>query len=145
MNEVRLSPNAKFVLFTSPGVSISEIYTIELATRNIYKIPGGPEGKNYYPAWSPDSTRIAYSSTHFINGKYYSLNRATGVKGEGDATLAISSCYATPVTWSPDNRKIAYMSGCREDNPPVEVWSIDLRKPVPINILSGYFFFNLDW
>jgi len=145
LNEVRLSPNGNFVLFTSPGVSISEIYTLDLATGRIYKIPGGPEAKNYYPVWSPDSTQIAYSSTWFRNGKYYSQIRMSGVRGEGDTILAISSCYATPVTWSPDSTKIAYLSGCREDVPPVEVWSIDIRKPVPINVQSGYLFFNLDW
>lgn len=145
LNNVRLSPNGKFVLWTTPGASISEIYTMELATRNIYKIPGGPEAKNYYPAWSPDSTKIAYSSTQFINGKYYSLIRLTGAKGEGDSTVAISSCYSTPVTWSSDSRKIAYLSGCRDEYRPVEVWSIDIIKLVPINILSGFTFYSLDW
>jgi TolB protein len=126
-------------------VSISEIYTIELATGNIYKVPGGPEAKNYYAAWSPDSTKIAYSATQFINGKYYSLIRVSGSKGENDSTIAIASCYATPVAWSPDSRKIAYLSGCREEYPPVEVWSIDINKLVPINVLSGFTFYTLDW
>jgi TolB protein len=145
LNNVRLSPDGRFVLYTTPGVSISEIYTIELATGNTYKIPGGPEAKNYYPTWSPDSTSIAYSSTQFINGKYYSLIRLSGVRGEGDMTLAISSCYSTPVGWSPDSRRIAYLSGCRDENLPVEVWSIDIKKLTPINVLSGYIFYNLDW
>jgi TolB protein len=144
-NEVRLSPNGSFVLYTTPGVSISEIYTIELATGNISKIPGGPEAKNYYPTWSPDSTKIAYSSTQFINGKYYSLIRFSGVRGENDSTIAISGCYATPVTWSPDSRKIAYLSGCREEYSPAEVWSIDITRRVPINVLSGFTFYSLDW
>ena len=144
-NNVRLSPNGKFVLYTTPGASISEIYTLELSTGNTYKIPGGPEAKNYYPTWSPDSTKIAYSSTQFINGKYYSLIRLSGVRGEGDSTTAISSCYSTPVTWSPDSRKIAYLSGCRDEYGPVEVWSIDIIKLVPINLLSGFTFYSLDW
>lgn len=145
LNNVRLSQNGDFVLYTTPGVSISEIYTIELSSGKVYKIPGGPEAKNYYPAWSPDSSMIAYSSTQFIGGKYYSHIRLSGARGEGDTTLAISSCYATPVTWSKDSRKIAYLSGCRDENPPVEVWSIDIRKPFPKNALSGFFFYNLDW
>lgn len=145
LNNVSLSPNGKFVLYTTPGASISEIYTLELSTGNIYKIPGGPEAKNYYPTWSPDSTKIAYSSTQYINGKYYSLIRLSGVKGDGDSTLAIASCYSTPVTWSPDNIKIAYLSGCREEYRPVEVWSINIANLVPINLLSGFTFYDLDW
>lgn len=145
INNVRLSPNGKFVLYTTPGVSISEIYTIELATGEKYKIPGGPEAKNYYPTWSPDSTRIAYSSSQFINGKYYSLIRFSGVKGEDDSTLSISSCYSTPVTWSPDSKKIVYLSGCRDENRPVEIWSIDTEKLLQINVLSGFTFYNIDW
>jgi TolB protein len=49
LRNVRLSPNGRYVLYTSPGASVSEIYTIELATGTIYKIPGGLEGKNYNP------------------------------------------------------------------------------------------------
>lgn len=145
LNNVRLSPDGKFVLYTTPGASISEIYTIELGTGKISKIPGGPEAKNYNPTWSPDSARIAYSSTQFINGKYYSLIRVSGAKGENDTTLAIASCYSTPVTWSPDSIKIAYLSGCREEYRPVEVWSVDTSKLVPVNVLSGFTFYTLDW
>lgn len=145
LSNVRLSPNGKFALYTTPGVSISEIYIVELATGSINKIPGGPEAKNYNPAWSPDSTKIAYSSAQFINGKYYSLIRFSGANGENDSTIAISSCYATPVTWSPDSRKIAYLSGCKAEYHPVEVWSIDITRQVPNNLLSGFTFYSLDW
>lgn len=145
LNHVRLSTDGRFVLYTSPGASISIIYTFELATGDIYQIPGGPEAKNYYPSWSPDSSKIAYSSTHYQNGKYYSMIRVSGIKGDGDTTLAIASCYSTQVSWSPDSSKIAYLSGCREDAAPVEAWSISLKKPVPYNIISGFQFFDVEW
>lgn len=145
LNYVRLSPNGRYVLYTSPGASISEIYTIELSTGKVNKIPGGPEAKNYNPTWSPDSSKIAYSSTQFINGKYYSLIRVSGPKGEGDSTLAIGSCYATPITWSPDSRKVAYLSWCRDEFPPVEIWSVDVNTMLTTLVLSEYVFYNLDW
>lgn len=143
-NEVRLSPNGEYILYTSPGASISEIYTIELSTGKTYKIPGGPEAKNYYPSWSSDSSKIAYSATQHISGKYYSLIRVSGAKGEGDHTLAIASCFATPVAWSVDGTKLSYLSGCRDDMPPVEVWAVDLERQLPINLLSGYLFYSID-
>lgn len=144
-NEVRLSPDGKYVSYTSPGASISEIYIIELSTSMIYKVASGPEAKNFYPTWSPDSKKIAYSSTFFKYGKYYSLLRVSSFNGTDDITLAVSSCYATPVSWSPDSQKIAYLSGCREDQPPVEVWNIDITKPVPKNALSGFLFYDLAY
>lgn len=145
LNEVRLSPDGRYALYTSPGASISEIYTLELSTGAIINIPGGPEAKNYYPVWSPDSTKIAFSATFYKNGKYYNQIRVSTIKSESSSVLAISSCYATPVTWSADGSKLAFLSGCRADKPPVEVWSISLAKPFPINILSGFLFYNLDW
>ncbi|HEY9060699.1 MAG TPA: LysM peptidoglycan-binding domain-containing protein [Pseudobacteroides sp.] len=146
ISNVRLSPDGRLVLYTWPGASISMIYTIELTSGKTYDIPGWLEGKNYNPVWSPDSTRIAYSATHYSNGKYYSLIRVTGPKGEGDSTLAVSDCFSTPVTWSPDSRKIAYLSGCGDfDTPYKQMWSIDTTKPAPLNMLYNTNLYTLEW
>ncbi|MCX7747716.1 MAG: LysM peptidoglycan-binding domain-containing protein [Clostridia bacterium] len=144
LNWVSLSPDGAYVLYTSPGVSVSLIYTLELATGRTYQVPGGPEAKNYYPLWSPDSQKIAYSSTTYTGGRYYSLIRAAGARGENDRTWAISSCYSTPVGWSLDSRKAAYLSGCLTGTAN-ELWIVDLTKPVPMLALRGMDIYSFSW
>lgn len=144
-NNVRLSPDGRYVLYTSPGASISIIYSLELATGRLVKLNEGPLAKNYNPAWSPDSAWITYSATVFDNLGYFSQIRTSGNKGENDRAWAISNCYSTPVTWSPDSRKIAYLSGCNEQGSASELWMVDLNHPVPINLVADGSITALAW
>ncbi|WP_050183447.1 LysM peptidoglycan-binding domain-containing protein [Domibacillus robiginosus] len=145
LHYVRLSPDEAFVLFTTPGASISLIYTLELSTGRIFEIKGGPLAKNYFPVWSPDSSAIAYSATAFEEAGYFSLIRTSGKQGENDHTKALSNCFATPVTWSPDSRKVAYLSGCSTEETANEMWMVDLKHPVPIQLVKGAFITALQW
>lgn len=143
-NDVRLSPDGTHVLYTTPGASISIIYTLELSTGYIVEVSGGPLAKNYFPAWSPDTNTIAYSATAFEDVGYYSLIRTTGRRGDNDQTRAISNCFATPVTWSQDGRKVAYLSGC-DNGTASEMWVLDLSHPVPIRLVAGVLITSLKW
>ena len=134
-NDVRLSPDGTHILYTTPGASISIINTLEIATGNVSEVRGGPLAKNYFPTWSPDSSTIAYSATAFEDVGYFSQFRTTGRRGENDVTRAISNCFCTPVTWSPDGRKIAYLSGC-DNGTASEIWMLDLDHPVPIRLVG---------
>lgn len=73
LHNVRISPNGEFVLYTSPGASISLITTVNMTTGASYQLNGGPQAKNYFPEWSPDSSLIAYSATDFVDNQYVSL------------------------------------------------------------------------
>ncbi len=143
-NDVRLSPDGSHVLYTTPGASISIIYTLEISTGNLFEVKGGPLAKNYFPVWSPDSSTIAYSATAFEDVGYFTQIRTTGRRGENDLTRAISNCFATPVTWSPDGRKIAYLSGCI-NGIASEIWMVDLLHPVPIRLIEGTLVTSLQW
>ncbi len=145
LNHVRLSPDNLFVLYTTPGVSISLIYTVEIATGNVFEVKGGPLGKNYFPVWSPNSSTIAYSATAFEEADYFSLIRTAGKRGEKDQTKALSSCFASPVTWSPDNRKLAFLSGCYNQGAASEIWLFDVLHPVPIRLVKGAAIRSLQW
>lgn len=136
LHDTQLSPDGTFALYTTPGVSISIINTVELSSGNVFEVKGGPLAKNYYPKWSPDSLRIAYSATAFDNRGYYSQVRTVGRRGENDKIWAISDCFATPVTWSSTGRKIAYLSGCSEQEFANEMWALDVTHPVPIRLMQ---------
>ncbi|WP_342599170.1 LysM peptidoglycan-binding domain-containing protein [Psychrobacillus sp. FSL H8-0483] len=145
LNNVRLSPDGSYVLYTTPGASISIIYTLEISTGSIFEVRGGPLAKNYFPEWSPNSLTIAYSATAFEDVGYFSLIRTTGRRGEDDLTRAVSNCFATPVTWSPNGREIAYLSGCYNQGMASEMWLIDLLHPVPIRLIEGALITSLQW
>ena len=145
IQHARLSPDGNFVLYTSPGASISIIYVIDLSSGIVSEVQGGPLAKNYYPEWSPQSSHIAYSATAFDDRGYYSLIRTTENSGENDRTWAISNCFSTPVTWSTDGRKVAYLSGCKNEEFANEIWILDLSHPVPIRVVEGVRIFSLKW
>jgi TolB protein len=144
-NHVRLSPDGNYVLFTTPGVSISLIFTIDLSTGNLFEVKGGPLAKNYFPTWSPNSQDIAFSAAAFEDRGYFSLIRTTGRRGENEQTRAISDCFATPVTWSPDGGKLAYLSGCKPQEQASEIWMLNLTHPVPIRLVAGGNITALEW
>ena len=145
LQNIQLSPDGTFLLYTSPGASISLIYSLELSTGNVYEVKGGPLAKNYYPKWSPDSLTIAYSATAFDELGYHSQIRTVGRRGENDRVLAIASCFATPITWSTDGSKVAYLSGCNQQEFANELWGINLDHPVPIQLVSGQRIMSLQW
>jgi TolB protein len=145
LNNVRLSPDGAYVLYTTPGASISIIHTVEIATRRVFEIRGGPLAKNYFPVWSPHSSTIAYSATAFEDRGYFSLIRTTDRQGGGDVTKGISECFATPVTWSPDGRKIVYLSGCKNQGAASEIWLLDINHPVPIRLVEDGTITALQW
>lgn len=145
LHDVRLSPDGTFSLYTFPGVSISIISTVDLATGTIYTLEGGLLAKNYFPAWSPDSRSIAYSATTYKEPNYSSLIQIDSRTGQNQRTLAASDCFATPVSWSPDGGKIAYLSGCVGVESASQLWIVDIRESMPVNVLSGGRITALQW
>ncbi|MFT4413961.1 TolB family protein [Fredinandcohnia humi] len=146
LNNVRLSPDGTFVLYTTPGVSISLIRTIDLTTGNMYEIEGGGQGKNYYPTWSPNSQSIGFSATAFSEETgYFNEIRTVGKRGENERVIATSTCFATPLTWSPDGRKIAYLSGCKEQEFAKEMWVVLIDGSSAIFITRENLIAALEW
>jgi TolB protein len=59
--------------------------------------------------------------------------------------LAASDCFATPIGWSSDGGKIAYLSGCAGVGSASQLWIVDFREPMKVNVLSGDRITALQW
>ena len=66
----------------------------------------GAPGQSFLPAWSPDGTRLAFTSTRDGNSELYVMNR----DGSGLRRLTNSPAIDSTPTWSPTGTQIAFTS-----------------------------------
>lgn len=144
IHDAQISKDGKFALYTTPGASISLIRVVDIKTGKVFEIEGGPEAKNYFPEWASNSKEIAYSSTILKKQNYRSQIRTVMFDGENDQVQAMANCYSTPVTWSPKNERIAYLSGCGEEFS-TELWAVDTDEKLPIKLLEDKHIYHLQW
>jgi YVTN family beta-propeller protein len=75
---------------------------------------------DYYPAWSPDATRIVFASERHGNPEVYTMD----AEGTGVTRLTNSPGLDGHPAWSPDGAKIAFYSD-RDGNREVYVMNAD--------------------
>lgn len=81
-----------------------EICVLEIASGKETNLTLGSGGTD--PAWSPDGTRIAFSSLRDGNYEIYT----TDLKGEQIQRLTYTEWAEAEPSWSPDGRRIAYVA-----------------------------------
>jgi Tol biopolymer transport system component len=103
--QLRLSPDGNRLaveIETPEGDDDIWILDLERGTR----VRLTDEGRNNRPVWSPDGTRIAFSSDRSDGGSLYWRNS----NGSGEATLLLSrEREQYPESWSPDGRAISFL------------------------------------
>ena len=95
------------------------------------------------PTWSPDSNKIAFTSTRDGNFEIYSMNG----NGSNQVNLTNNSSSDFDPVWSPDGNRIAFLS-FREStmNIPQEIFSMNVDGSNPIRITTSSLAENeLSW
>ena len=117
-NSLLMSPDCsadgKKVVFNSDKVWDQDLYVIELLPRQREFRLAKPFVLEQSPAWSPDGSKIAYSS----DGDIYISNE----DGKGVERITTHRGIDVSPTWSPDGSRIAFVSD-RSGKPQIYVMS----------------------
>ena len=97
------------------GESYPEIYVINADGSGLTRLTNNPAG-DYYPACSPDGSRVAFES----DGHIYVMN----TDGSGVTRLTHDAAWHSGPTWSPDGKRIAFTSD-RGGNTEIYVMNTD--------------------
>ena len=144
-----ISPDGKWLAFTSNRLQNAELYLMDLATRSLQQLTHTDELDEYMPAFSPDGKSIAFVSERTRGGMMLPSVQASGsdprtatiylmdVDGRNQRPLIdIDGAQRAPV-FSPDGQKIAFESkapmqetesepGSTENNATLEIYVIDI-------------------
>ena len=101
---------------TFQDVILSFIHTGQRATPT----SGSPQNQNYLPAWSPDGSKIAFTSNRDGNPEIYIMNR----DGSGVRRMTNHPSIDVNPTWSPTGNQIAWVSE-RTGTPKIYIMNVD--------------------
>jgi TolB protein len=126
----RWSPDGRSIAYTSyrrggGQIFISNIFqgTLDEVTRapkDAEAAKGERVGENWLPAWSPDGTRLAFTSTRDGNPEIYVANR----DGSDLRRLTNHPGIDITPTWSPSGTQVAFTSD-RSGSPQIYIVSAD--------------------
>lgn len=130
----QLPPVLGRIAFASNFQGDYEIYTVNADGTNLVRLTNSP-GEDWFPAWSPDGSRIAYQCRQTGNFALCVMN----ADGNSVSSLALmlngAVGDAQRPTWSPDGRHIAV--SVESMSAPTGIEIIDLADPARSRFLTN--------
>jgi dipeptidyl aminopeptidase/acylaminoacyl peptidase len=135
VSDIALSPDASRLAFSvqhtdRPGPPYTRIWTADVAARTAAPFANGIEGSS--PRWSPDGRRLAIMGRTGDGKNGIVLVNADGTSIEPLADMATSNHPLPQVgerfAWSPDGRRIAFVSAVAGPEPDMEADPIVITR-----------------
>jgi TolB protein len=122
------APDAQAIAYTSyrpagtGGFSTYQDLVISWLYKGDRREPthGSPNNQNYLPAWSPDGSKIAFTSNRDGNPEIYIMNS----DGSGLRRMTNNPMIDVTPTWSPNGNQIAWVSD-RTGSPKIYIMNAD--------------------
>jgi TolB protein len=99
-----ISPDGKTIAFFDNDESV--IYLMDANGRNKRRLITATDMKGWEPDWSPDGTRIAFSSGNDVETQIFIVD----IDGSNLVQLTNDRSYNENPVWSPDGKMIAFWS-----------------------------------
>ncbi|MEY2474746.1 MAG: TolB protein [Actinomycetota bacterium] len=97
------SPDGRLVYQEAPG---GKLHVINADGTGLLTLTNGP-GHDFHPSWSPDGSRIAFTSDRDGEHQIYAVD----ADGSDQTRLTTTTGYATQPDWSPDGSRLAFSRG----------------------------------
>ena len=104
--DVALSLLPSPMVFHSDRSGTTQLYVMDL-WGNVAQLTDAV-GRSMYPGWSPDGTRVAFTSDRDSGETYFQEIYACNADGTGVVRLTNTSADEEQPCWSPDGARIAY-------------------------------------
>lgn len=173
VSDAQISPNGQWVVYSVSSVeedkNVSTLWLTRVGLESVRSNPPRPllpSGWNAStPRWSPDGNSIAFLSTHDEQSGLWVV-KLDKPEPRFIAPVTATNFFITyageSFSWSPDSRRLAYISAKAEtpasddprvidriqyksrtsfsDNRRTHVWVVDLERPIPQQLTSGLFY-----
>ena len=119
-----LSPDGERLALSIGDTANRDIWIYELTRDRLTKLT--TDGKSSNAVWSPDGTRIAFSSD--VSGPLNICLRASDGSGPIERLLT-SDLNQLPTSWSPDGRMLAFTATDADPKNLQDIWALSLEDP----------------
>jgi Tol biopolymer transport system component len=116
-----------------PATGRSDVWTYDLARNVATRLTFGPT-ENNFPVWSPDDSRIAFTSNR--NGTGDIFQKASSGTGEDQPVFVDPASFKNVGDWSRDGTLLAYHAIATTSKAGWDLWTYSLADKKPALFLS---------